>query len=81
MNGAVIGLGKMGISHCSILGAHPDLEQVFVCDSSKFLLSAFKKHSKFKCYSDYKLMISENNIDFVVIATPSKFIWQLCFQN
>ena len=30
------------------------------------MLTAFKKHSKFKCYSDYKLMISENNIDFVI---------------
>mgnify|MGYP002300003506 FL=1 len=22
----IIGLGKMGISHCSILGAHPDVD-------------------------------------------------------
>ena len=33
----VIGLGKMGISHCAILNAHPDVDLVGVCDTSKFL--------------------------------------------
>ena len=30
----IIGLGKMGISHCAILGAHPDVDLVAVCDTS-----------------------------------------------
>jgi len=71
MKAGIIGLGKMGLSHCSILGAHPDVNEVFVCDSSKLILSAFKQHSNFKCYSEYDKMIKENNLDFVVIATPT----------
>ena len=30
---AVIGAGKMGLSHLSILGAHPDVEVVGVADT------------------------------------------------
>lgn len=34
IKGAIIGLGKMGISHASIVGAHPDVDLVAVCDTS-----------------------------------------------
>ena len=73
----IIGVGKMGISHCSILGAHPDIEEIVICDSSKFLLSAFKQHTNYKCYTDYRKMIKENNLDFVVVSTPTKFHFKM----
>ncbi|MBU2647457.1 Gfo/Idh/MocA family oxidoreductase [bacterium] len=69
----VVGIGKMGVSHCSILNAHPDIVEVSICDSSGFLLSGFKKYSNFNCYKDYKKMIKENEIDLIFVATPSKF--------
>ena len=72
MKAGIIGIGKMGLSHCSILGAHPDVEEISICDHSKFLLSAFKQHSNYSCYTDYKKMINENNLDFVVVSTPTK---------
>jgi len=71
MNCGIIGMGKMGVSHCSILGAHPKIGEIVICDKSKFLLSLFEKHSNFKCYTDYKKMIGENNLDFVIVATPT----------
>lgn len=70
---AIIGLGKMGLSHCSILNAHPDVELVAVCDSSTFLLDAFNKYSKQKVYTDYKKMIEETAPECIVVATPTKF--------
>ena len=57
MKAGIIGLGKMGLSHCSILGTHPDIKEIIICDSSKFLLSAFKQHSQYRYYTDYKKMI------------------------
>ncbi|MEZ5072883.1 MAG: Gfo/Idh/MocA family oxidoreductase [Bacteroidales bacterium] len=69
---AVIGLGKMGISHASIVAAHPDVEMVAVCDSSSLVLSGFKKFSKVATYSDYKKMIDKEDLDFVMVATPTK---------
>ena len=69
---ALIGLGKMGISHCSILGAHPDVELVGVCDASKFVLLGLEKYTPFPCFSDYRKMLDQTRPDCVFIATPTK---------
>ncbi|MFO7824606.1 MAG: Gfo/Idh/MocA family oxidoreductase [Cyclobacterium sp.] len=69
----IIGLGKMGISHCAILGAHPDVKLVAVCDSSSLVIDAFKKHTRFQCFTDYRKMITEMDLDAIVIASPTKF--------
>ncbi|HBY52162.1 MAG TPA: oxidoreductase [Marinilabiliales bacterium] len=73
IKGAIIGLGKMGISHAAIVGAHPDVEMVAVCDTSSLVLDAFKKFSAVKTYSDYKELIIKESLDFVLIATPTRF--------
>ncbi|WP_162417078.1 Gfo/Idh/MocA family protein [Cyclobacterium roseum] len=69
----IIGLGKMGLSHCAILGGHPEVEVAGVCDTSSLVIDGFKKYSSFPCYSDYKKMIKLANLDGVVIASPTKF--------
>lgn len=74
---AVIGLGKMGISHCSIINAHPDVKLVSVCDSSTFVLEAFKKYSNKSVYADYREMLDENEINTVIVATPTKFHYEM----
>mgnify|MGYP001548204238 FL=1 len=69
----IIGLGKMGISHAAILGAHPDINLVAVCDSSSLIIDVFKKYSKFETFSDYKKMIDSMNLEALVIASPTKY--------
>lgn len=69
----LIGAGKMGLSHLSILGAHQDVQVVGVCDTSKIILSALEKYSKFQCYTDYIKMIEKEKPDAVFVATPTKF--------
>lgn len=73
IKGAIIGLGKMGLSHAAIVGAHPDVDLVAVCDTSSFVLDAFKKFSAVKTYSDNKEMIEKENLDVVFVATPTRF--------
>lgn len=70
---ALIGAGKMGLSHLAILGAHNDVEVVGVCDTSKLVLAALKKHTKFACFTDYLKMIDEEQPDAVFVALPTKF--------
>jgi predicted dehydrogenase len=77
IKGAVIGLGKMGISHAAILGAHPDVELVAICDTSSLVLDAFKKFTGVRVYSDYQKMIEEVPIDFVFVATPTKYHYDM----
>lgn len=70
---ALIGLGKMGISHCAILGAHPDVDLVGVCDMSKIHRLAFDKYTATSTYTDYKKMIEERQPECLFVATPTKF--------
>jgi scyllo-inositol 2-dehydrogenase (NADP+) len=70
---ALIGFGKMGISHCAIINTHPDVKLVAVCDTSEYLLDVFGKYSHLKTYTDYRKMLAMEDIDAVCIATPSRF--------
>lgn len=70
---ALIGAGKMGISHLSILGANPNVDVVGVCDTSKLVLGALQKYTKFQCFTNHIKMLDEAKPDAVVIAVPTKF--------
>jgi predicted dehydrogenase len=69
----LIGVGKMGISHLSILGAHPDVQVVGVCDTSKMVLDVLKKYSEFTCYFDYEEMLEKAEPDAVFVSVPTKY--------
>jgi len=69
---ALIGAGKMGISHLSILGAHPDVTIVGVCDTSKMVTDVLTKYSGYNCFSDYQQMVEKVKPDAVFIAVPTK---------
>jgi len=69
----LIGAGKMGISHLSILGAHPDVEVVGVCDTSKMVNDFLSKHGGFNCFTDFQKMVDEVKPQAVVVAVPTKF--------
>lgn len=66
-----IGFGRMGITHFSILNTHPLVNIAAVCDQSSTMLNTIKKYTGIRIYSDYKEMINEEALDFVVISTPS----------
>ena len=74
---AIIGLGKMGISHAAILGGLPNVELVAMCDTDSLLQSAFKKLTKIQGYTDYKKMIEEVKPDCVYVVTPTKLHYDM----
>ena len=74
---ALIGAGKMGISHLSILGGYANAEIVGVCDTSKMVTDFLSKQGKFNCFSDYHEMIEETKPDAVVVAVPTKFHYSI----
>ena len=70
---AVIGLGKMGLSHAAIVGGSANMELVAICDKSTLVLNAFKKYNPaIKLYSEFKKLVTEQELDAVIIATPTK---------
>lgn len=46
---AIVGLGKMGLSHLAILRTHPDLDVVGVCDSAGYLRDILAKYTGLDC--------------------------------
>jgi scyllo-inositol 2-dehydrogenase (NADP+) len=67
----LIGVGKMGISHYAILGAHPGIEMSAICDSATYVTSALRKHTGIEAFKDYRKMIDTAGLDCVFVATPS----------
>jgi len=70
LRGALVGLGRMGLTHLSILRNHPKVNFVAICDSSSFVLRNVGKYIGIEAFKDYRKMIDEVDLDFVIVATP-----------
>ncbi len=68
---AVVGLGKMGLSHFSMVNAHPRSDTI-ACDGSGFLVDVLSKNIETPIHKDYDALLAAEPLDAVVIATPSK---------
>jgi scyllo-inositol 2-dehydrogenase (NADP+) len=67
----LVGLGKMGLSHLSMIRPHPDVEVVAVCDSTRYLLDVLEKYTGVPSYHDYDEMLATASLDAIIIATPT----------
>jgi predicted dehydrogenase len=68
---AIVGLGKMGLSHYAILNAHPDVEVAGICDASSYVLGVLGKYTGAPTFQDFDRMLEEADLDGVVVATPT----------
>jgi len=68
---AVVGLGKMGLSHHAMINAHPRVSVDAVCDATGYVLDILNKYTGVRTYTDFDAMLREVPLDAVLIATPS----------
>ena len=68
---AVVGLGKMGLSHLAMIKAHPDVNLVGVCDSTRYVLDVLGKYTGVPVYTDLTDMLDKAKPAAVIIATPT----------
>jgi scyllo-inositol 2-dehydrogenase (NADP+) len=71
LHGAIIGLGRMGLTHLSILNHHPAVESLSVVESSACFGKAVEKSLGVTCYRDTDELFAAGIPDFMVIATPT----------
>lgn len=71
INLAVVGLGKMGLSHLSMARAHPGINLAAVCDSSGYVLDVLNKYTTLPVFTSFDRMLAETQLDAVIIATPT----------
>ncbi|MBS3944530.1 MAG: Gfo/Idh/MocA family oxidoreductase [Melioribacter sp.] len=67
----IIGAGRMGITHMSILGPNPNIKITAISEPSKLIGSLFEKYfSGLTVYSDYNEMIQKEELDGLLLCTP-----------
>ena len=74
---ALIGVGKMGLSHFSLISAHPEVEVVGICDSAGYLTSTINKQLGVNTFKDHRKMFKECEMDAVIISTPNSTHFEL----
>lgn len=75
----IIGMGRMGMTHYSIINTHPAVEIVSVSDASKVILDLLKKYvTGLETYTDYKDQLNAGNLDGVIVCTPSALHFEVC---
>lgn len=67
----IIGAGRMGITHFSILGSHPQVEVAAVAEDSSLVTNALSRYRPdIKIFGDYRKMLSDEKLDLILICTP-----------
>lgn len=75
----IIGAGRMGITHLSILGPNPNIKIKAISEPSKLIASLFDKYfSGFTVYSDYNEMLRKEELDGLLICTPPNLHKSIC---
>ena len=75
----IIGFGRMGITHYSIINTHPAVEMTAIADTSTMMLNMIKKYLQgVKLFEDYKDLLNSGLVDAVIVCTPSVMHYDVC---
>jgi len=77
----IIGFGRMGLTHYSIINTHPAVEMTAIADTSSTMLNMIKKYLPgVKMFEDYKDLLTSGLVDAVIVCTPSFLHHPVCKQ-
>ncbi len=68
----VVGLGKMGLSHLSMINAHPQVRVEAVVDAAGYMLDVLSKYTGLPGFGSIDAMLAGSEVDAVVVATPTR---------
>ena len=67
----IIGAGRMGITHMSIINTNPSVSITSISDPSKVMNIFFKKYfDSIKLYGNYNELIFNDKPDAIIVSTP-----------
>ena len=68
---AIIGFGRMGITHFSIINSNPHVNVIAIVDTSQIVLSLLTKYVKgINTYTNFEDMFNNEQLDAIIICTP-----------
>lgn len=71
LQGAIVGLGRMGLTHLAILRNHPLIANLSVVETSSCFAKAVEKSLGVTCYRDLDELLQSSKPDFLIVATPT----------
>ena len=71
LSGAIVGLGRMGLTHLAILNTHPAVGELSVVDSSPLLGKIVGKQLGLKYFDNTGELFERARPDFLIVATPT----------
>jgi predicted dehydrogenase len=75
----IIGMGRMGLTHYSIINSNEKVEIVAISDSSTLITSIIKKYTpQLQTYRDYEDLINKSKPDALIVCTPPVFHYKIC---
>ena len=76
---AIIGMGRMGVTHYSIINSREDVQIVSISDTSKMMLDINRKFNPgLEVYSDYRRMLEKSQLDGIIVCTPPTLHYDIC---
>jgi predicted dehydrogenase len=74
---AIIGMGRMGLTHYAIINSHPNIEIESVADPSGLILTMLHKHVPVQTFKDYNNLLDQTNPDAVLVCTPPSLHFEI----
>lgn len=70
LNVGVVGAGRMGLTHHSIMNTLPDVKVTAVADPSGAVTSLLEKYAGVRAYKDHRDMIEREQLAAILLCTP-----------
>ena len=78
INIAIIGMGRMGITHYSIINSHPNVEITSIVDPSALINTMFGKYiNGVKVYKNNSSLLKNEELDAALVCTPPNLHFQI----
>ena len=80
----IIGCGKIFVRHMEAIKANKEYELIAICDTNQEVLRKKENQTSIRAFTDYKQMVLQTAVNFVVIATPNSLHYEqaiYCIEN
>lgn len=74
---AIIGMGRMGITHYSIINSHPDVEIESIVDPSTVILSMMRKYLPVTTFKNHNDLFKTRAPDAILVCTPPHLNYEI----